>query len=141
MNILSLIGDIFKPAAQLIDDLHTSEEEKLEQKGKLMKMSMSFLSKGLDFELAQVQAKTAIIIAEAKSESWVTRNWRPVTMLSFVALIGAYWLGLTPDTVPEEAVLQMFSLVKIGLGGYVIGRSAEKVAVPLMEAFKKKEQT
>ncbi len=141
MSILTAITGIFPAAAKLIDDMHTSEEEKLEQKGNLMKMSLSFMEKGLDFELAQVQAKTAIIIAEAKSESWLTSNWRPLTMVSFVALIGAYWMGLTPDTVPEEAVLEMFSLVKIGLGGYVVGRSAEKVAVPLMEAFKKKEKT
>lgn len=140
MSILNLIGNIFTPAAKLIDDLHTSEEEKLVQKAQLMKISMNFLEKGLDFELANVQAKTAIILAEAKSESWLTANWRPLTMVSFVGLIGAYWLGLTPDSVPEEAVLAMFSLVKIGLGGYVVGRSAEKVAVPLMEAFKKKEE-
>ena len=141
MNVLSLIGDIFTPAAKLIDDLHTSEEEKLEQKGALLKMSLGFLEKGLDYELALVQAKTAIVIAEAKSDSWVTRNWRPVTMLAFVGAILGYWFGLTPDTVPEEAVLAMFSLVKIGLGGYVVGRSAEKVAVPLMKAFKEKEKT
>ena len=141
MNVLSLIGDIFTPAAKLIDDLHTSEEEKLTQKAALMKLSMSFLEKGLDFELAQVQAKTAIIMAETKSDSWVTRNWRPVTMLAFVGAILGYWFGLTPDSVPEEAVLAMFSLVKIGLGGYVVGRSAEKVAVPLMKAFKEKEKT
>ena len=141
MNILSLLGDIFTPAAKLIDDLHTSEEEKLVQKGNLLKMSLGFLEKGLDYELALVQAKTAVIIAEATSESWVTRNWRPVTMLAFVGAILGYWFGLTPDTVPEEAVLAMFSLVKIGLGGYVVGRSAEKVAVPLMKAFKKKDET
>ena len=140
MNILSLIGDIFTPAAKLIDDLHTSKEEKLAAKADLMKLSMSFLEKGLDYELAQVQAKTAIILAETKSESWLTRNWRPATMVAFVVLIGAYWFGLTPDSVPEDAILSMFGLVKIGLGGYVVGRSAEKVAVPLMEAFKKKEE-
>ncbi len=140
MGILNIIGEIIGPAGKLIDDLHTSEEEKLEQKAHLMKISMSFLEKGLDFELAQVNAKTAIILAEAKSESWFTRNWRPMTMIAFVLLIGAYWLGLTPDSVPEAAVMQMFSLVKIGLGGYVVGRSAEKVAVPLMDAFRKKEK-
>ena len=36
MNILSFIGEIFKPAAKLIDDLHTSDEEKLTLKINLL---------------------------------------------------------------------------------------------------------
>jgi len=31
MRFLDLIAGIFKPAAELIDELHTSEEEKLKQ--------------------------------------------------------------------------------------------------------------
>ena len=58
-------------------------------------------------------------------------------MLWFVGLIGAYWMGLTPESVSEEAVLAMFSLVKVGLGGYVISRSAEKIVPPIVKALKK----
>jgi hypothetical protein len=49
-------------------------------------------------------------------------------MLSFVAAIMAHWFGLTPDSLTQDTVDMMFILVQIGLGGYVIGRSAEKVA-------------
>ena len=61
-------------------------------------------------------------------------------MLAFVVAILAYWFGLTPEGVPEEAVMQMFALVKIGLGGYVVGRSAEKIVPGVLTAFKKKEE-
>lgn len=141
MNVLNLIGQIFEPAATLIDNLHTSKEEKLQQKAILLKLQTDFLIQGLEYEQEQLKAKAAIITAEAKSDSWITRSWRPITMLSFVGATLAYWFGLTPDTLPPEAVDNMFLLVQIGIGGYVTGRSLEKVVPAAIDAFKKKEKT
>ena len=49
-------------------------------------------------------------------------------MMSMVAFIGAHWLGFTSSTLTQEEILSLFDLVKIGLGGYVVGRSGEKIA-------------
>lgn len=141
MNLFQLIGAIFKPAAELIDNLHTSVEEKLQQKAIMLNTQVELLEYALNYEQEQLKAKTEIIVAEAKSESWVTRNWRPVTMLSFVAAILGYWFGLTPDTLTPEAVDSMFTLVQIGLGGYVVGRSAEKVIPNIVKSLKAREDT
>ena len=141
MNLFQLIGSIFKPAAELIDNLHTSVEEKLQQKAIMLNTQVELLEYALNYEQEQLKAKTEIIVAEAKSESWVTRNWRPVTMLSFVAAILGYWFGLTPDTLTPEAVDSMFTLVQIGLGGYVVGRSAEKVIPSIVKSLKAREDT
>ena len=141
MNVLNLIGQIFKPATELIDNLHTSEEEKLQQKAVLLQLQTDFLIQGLQYEEEQMKQKAAIITAEAKSESWITRSWRPITMLAFVAATMAYWFGLTPDDLPPEAVESMFFLVQIGVGGYVTGRSLEKVVPAAVSAFKEKEKT
>lgn len=138
MNVLSLIGQIFKPAVELVDSMHTSTEEKLSKKAELLQMQTAFLIHGLEYEQAQLKAQADIVQAEAKSEHWLTAVWRPITMLTFVALLVATWLGWTAD-IAMELQLQLMSIVKIGLGGYVVGRSAEKVAVPLVDAFKKKE--
>jgi hypothetical protein len=35
----------------------------------------------------------------------------------------------------------MYSLVQIGVGGYIASRGVEKVAPGIIEAFKKKERT
>jgi hypothetical protein len=35
----------------------------------------------------------------------------------------------------------MWDLLKIGIGGYTIGRSAEKIIPAAIDAFKKKEQS
>ena len=47
-------------------------------------------------------------------------------MLTFVAIVMMRWFGLTVD-VPESVEVELMSLIKIGLGGYVAGRSVEKV--------------
>lgn len=77
-----------------------------------------------------------IIVAEAKSGSWLTQNWRPITMLWFAGLVGAHWLGYTPENLPEEQVEKLLDIVQIGIGGYVVGRSAEKVLPKVAEVFK-----
>lgn len=75
----------------------------------------------------EFQAAAKIVLAEANG-GWIKGNWRPLTMLIFVGLICAHWLGFTPDNLSEAEVLELMDLVQIGLGGYVLGRSAEKVS-------------
>ncbi|WP_020411161.1 hypothetical protein [Microbulbifer variabilis] len=38
----------------------------------------------------------------------------------------AHWLGWTAPNLGKEQALAVLGVVKIGLGGYVVGRSAEK---------------
>ena len=136
MNVLGLIGQIFKPAMEAIDAVHTSTEEKLSKKAELLDMQISFLEQGLEYEMGVLQSKSAIIIAEAKSESWIARNWRPITMLTFLGLVVLDQTGMLAFRLADQA----WTLLQIGLGGYVVGRSAEKVGVPLLNAFRKKEK-
>lgn len=137
MNVLGLIGQIFKPAMEAVDAVHTSTEEKLSKKAELLAIQVQFLEQGLEYEEARLKAKAEIIMAEAKSDSWIARNWRPITMLTFLCLVVLDALGLLPFRLAEEA----WTLLQIGLGGYVVGRSAEKVGVPLVNALKSKDKT
>lgn len=136
MNVLSLIGQIFKPATELIDNLHTSTEEKLAQKAVLLQLQTDFLKEGLEYEQEQLKQKAAIIMAETKSESWITRNWRPITMLTFLALVVLDQTGQLAFRLADEA----WTLLQLGLGGYVVGRSVEKVTPAVMETFRKKDE-
>jgi len=54
-------------------------------------------------------------------------TWRPITMIVFVALIAARWLGLAVDNIPLELEMKLMEIVQLGLGAYVIGRSGEKI--------------
>lgn len=83
------------------------------------------------------QAAAEVVKAEAQSENWLVSSWRPITMLTFVALIVAKWLGFTAPGVSEAIEIELMNLVQIGLGGYVIGRSAEKIAPSIAAALKK----
>ncbi|MCO1336450.1 holin family protein [Microbulbifer sp. OS29] len=86
----------------------------------------------ISMDLEELKAATQVITAEASGESWLQRNWRPVTMLTFVGLIVFHWLGWTAENLSEDQTLALLEIVKIGLGGYVVGRSAEKA----MKAWK-----
>ena len=147
MSLLNLIGDLFAPAAKLVDDLHTSGEEKLTLKAKLLEIQAGVITESVELEKTAIEAKTAIIIQEAKSDSWLTKSWRPIVMLTLTGSVLAYWFGLTPtdlstglSTIPLEIVNRMYSLVEIGVGGYIASRGAEKVIPKIVEALKEKEK-
>lgn len=129
MNLLNLIGQVFKPAAELIDAMHTSEEERLQQKSRLIEVQAAVIDHALKYEQELLGKRTEIIVAEAKSESWIARNWRPITMLTFLVLIVGDSFGLLVNMNEN-----MFFLLELGLGGYVVGRSAEKITKSIIES-------
>ena len=82
-----------------------------------------------------LDAAKAVIVAEAQSESVLARNWRPVLMYLIMGLIA--WIaviapifGLTDVTLKalQGVPADLWNLQMIGLGGYVVGRSGEKIA-------------
>jgi hypothetical protein len=83
------------------------------------------------------KAAGEIVKAEAQSEHWLTASWRPIMMLTFGALIVARWLGWSAPGISEAEALKLWSIVEIGLGGYVIGRSVEKVLPNIVETLKR----
>lgn len=147
MSMLSFVKDIFGPAAKLVDDLHTSKEEKLSLKTELLKIEAGVMSEAMKLEKTVVEAKTKIITAEAKSDSWITRSMRPLVVSMFSLAVMAYWFGLTPtnpetglSTIPLEIIKDMYTVVKIGLGGYITSRGAEKIIPKVAQALKAKEE-
>ena len=114
--LTALIGPIFSTIDAVIKDKAEAEKIKLAiQQEILVHRSNEF------------KAAAEIIVAEAKGESWLQRNWRPVLMLWFAGLIGAHWLGYTAPNIPENVLIHLLDIVKIGIGGYVIGRTTEKI--------------
>jgi len=86
-----------------------------------------------DIERTELKGAIDIIVAEAKGDSWLQRSWRPLLMLWFAGLVGAHWLGFTPDNLSQSTINQLLSIVQIGIGGYIVGRSGEKI----MKEYKK----
>jgi hypothetical protein len=126
IQILAPLADTL--IKRLFPDKEKQQEAQLEFQGMLVDGSFK------EFE------KTAeIIIQEAQSKHFLTANWRPITMLTFVAIIAnnyilypylsLFWIDAPMLEIPPD----MWGLLKIGLGGYVVGRSGEK----MVNAWKK----
>jgi hypothetical protein len=115
---------------QLIDRLWPDQEKKDQAKLALMEMAQ----KG---ELTELTVRGEIVKAEAASEHWLAANWRPILMLTFGGLIVARWFGWAAPNLSEAEYLKLWSIVELGIGGYVIGRSAEKVLPNIAQVFKK----
>ena len=115
-----MIKDILGIGLEIIDKIFPDETERTKARALLLEQQQ----KG---ELQKIEASMQVIVAEAQGEGWLQRNWRPLTMMTFVGLVVAKWLGFTQG-VSEAIEMELMQLIQIGLGGYVVGRSAEKVA-------------
>lgn len=108
-NMVSEIGGI-------IDKLSLSASEKKQIRSTIVDTLYHYAS-----ELEKEQA--SLIRTEAQG-NWLQKSWRPIVMLvfTFIVLLGAFIpLPLLENT------SEFWNLLEIGLGGYVIGRSIEKV--------------
>ncbi len=137
MSIFSVITNIIKPVGAIIDNLHTSGEEKGALKAEFLKLENAFASKVLEYEQTITKMQADVIMTEAKGEGWLQRSWRPVTMLTLLALVVGHYLGLLAVPIAH----QMWTLLQLGIGGYIGGRSLEKVAssVPSIVAAVKRK--
>jgi hypothetical protein len=90
-------------------------------------------------DLQELAERAGIIRAEASSEHWLAAVWRPIVMLTFAGLIVARWIGWSAPGISESEVLKLWDIVELGLGGYVIGRSAEKIGATVVDAMKERK--
>ncbi|PWJ44184.1 3TM-type holin [Sediminitomix flava] len=150
MNFLSKIFSseakgIIDSGGKLIDNISTSDEEKSAAKNELSEIVMTGLNN-------LQKAQSEIIQLEARG-NWLQRSWRPILMLAFgFIVIYAYFIEpafmnvASEDLISKRLDPKFWDLLQIGLGGYVIGRSAEKVASTLtrnvdMPFIKKKDRS
>ena len=87
--------------------------------------------------LTTFTAQAGIIQAEAASQHWLAANWRPLLMLTFGGLIVARWFGWAAPNLSAAEYLKLWDIVELGIGGYVIGRSAEKIVPAVASALRK----
>lgn len=132
MGIGKALADFFLgPATDVL-------KEAIPDPDKRREIQAALLTKAMDHEAALVASARDVIVSEAQSQSWLTRSWRPITMLTFVGLITARWLGLATESITPEIEMKLLDIVQVGLGGYMIGRSAEQVAKEIGPALGKK---
>ena len=122
---MKLLSDLVGEIGSVVNTLSVSSKEKKQIEADLLAAVAR-----QEEELRRSQA--SIIGAEAQG-NWLQRSWRPVIMLVFAAIVlaGTFFnLPILDDT------SRFWDLLEIGIGGYVIGRSAEKVADRLKGGLK-----
>jgi hypothetical protein len=127
MSLLALLPVIGNVLDRVLPDAQAASDAKIKM--------LELVQKG---ELTELSEKASIIREEAKSEHALAATWRPILMLTFGALIVARWLGFSAPGITEAEILKLWDIVELGLGGYVIGRSAEKIVPALAGALKGK---
>jgi len=133
-KILEFFGaKVFKQIGDVVDELFTSEEERIRAKNEIFKVL-----KEKELELQRMQ--TEIILAEAKG-NWLQRSWRPILMLSFgfIIIYTKFISQLSTSLITPVLEPEFWELLEIGIGGYVIGRSGEKIVDKLAPIFKNKK--
>lgn len=131
MNILgALLPGLFRVIEEIVPDGDKRNELKT-----MVQLEV------LSHQRTLLEAQSSIIQAEAKSQSWLTRTWRPLTMITFLFIVmwrtfigpliaSIFGLPLESLVLPMEPQIegQLFTLITVGLGGYVVGRSGEQIA-------------
>lgn len=138
------LKNLFEGAVGIINSIKGgSPEEKNAATLALAELQTTFQAKLVEADLEIAKAQRDVIVAEAQGASWLQRNWRPIMMLFFATLIGTVvWTGgyVNGHAIDHDFVMEILSIVKIGLGGYVVGRTVEKVTPAIATAITSNKQ-
>ena len=127
---MSILGTIFSGGATelvkgvggVIDNLHTSEDEKLEAAQKIKELVASY-------EIEMEKQVTSRWDADMKSDSWLSKNVRPMVLVFLVVstVLMIFIDAGTINFVVEPKWTDLLQLVLITvIGAYFGGRSLEK---------------
>jgi hypothetical protein len=131
--IISAVSAIMSgPVNMIIDSYVHDLELQRKLKAELETSLITHLGKSLELE-------QAVVLAEVKSEHWLTRSWRPILMLilvgflvfvGFVLPMADLIAGKTIPFTPHWGALPdgFWDFLSVGVGGYIGGRSLEKIA-------------
>jgi len=122
-----LVGGLIGPASKIIDDLHTSGEEKDAAKVAFERVLQERESEVEQTVRAELQAKERIIVAELNQTDNYTKRARPTVVYTGLLMI-IYNYSVAPSV--GLGVMELPTEFWVGWSGivatYSIGRSAEK---------------
>ena len=128
MSVLSKIlsggaAELVKCVGGIIDNLHTSKEEKLEAELKIKEMVMSY-------EAEMQKQVTERWKMDMQSDSWLSKNIRPLVLI-FLVVSTVLLIFIDAGIIQFEVKSSWLDLLQLVLitviGAYFGGRSLEKV--------------
>ena len=127
LPLLSTIGPIAKMVGGIVD-------KEIPDKDLKEKLKHELNTQLINGEHEELIAKSRIIQAEAESKHWLTATWRPALMwICIIVIANNYILAPVLNSVFGTSLAlsipdPMWNLLTIGVGGYIAGRSGEKIA-------------
>ena len=128
MSVLSRIfssgaTELVKGVGEVVDNLHTSQEEKLAAELKIRELISNY-------EVEMEKTITDRWSADMNSDSWLSKNIRPMT-LAFLVISTVLMIFIDAGTIKfivEDKWTDLLQIVLITvIGAYFGGRSLEKV--------------
>ena len=136
---------ILQAVAPLAKILFNTIDKAVPDKDLAAKLKNDLQTQMLQSHTQELTAAAKIIEAEAKA-GWFASSWRPLLMYVLIfILIWNYVLGpvllfFFKASITIDLPGDVWTLLQIGLGGYVVGRSAESVARTMANKPQSKEQ-
>ena len=127
LQLLGAIGPIAKLIAKTVDKAVPDKDLKEKLKHEI---NTQLLTSVTD----EMKAASKIILAEAQSGSWLTSSWRPALMwICIIVIFNNFILMPFINIIFGTSLIleipdPMWNLLTIGVGGYIAGRSGEKIA-------------
>ena len=116
-------ADLVKGVGGVIDELHTSQEEKLEAERKIKEVVANY-------EVEMEKNITSRWEADLKSDSWLSKNVRPLELI-FLIVCTVLLIFIDAGALNFEVKSSWVDLLQLVLitviGAYFGGRSLEKV--------------
>lgn len=113
-SILGIVGDAFLPG-NVISELISGNSQ-------LSEADKQIALEKLKLERAEIDGVTRRWVSDSRSQSWLARNVRPLTLVTLVgAYVGGWYMGLPTDDTA--------SLLTWVLCGYFGARTADKIGV------------
>ena len=116
-------ADLVKSVGGVIDNLHTSKEEKLEAERKIKELMANY-------EVEMEKNITSRWEADLKSDSWLSKNVRPLVLI-FLIVCTMLLIFIDSGALNFEVKSSWVDLLQLVLitviGAYFGGRSLEKV--------------
>ena len=136
---------VLQAVAPLAKILFNTVDKAVADKDLAAKLKNDLQTQMLQSHTQELTAAARVIEAEAKA-GWFASSWRPLLMYVLIfILVWNYVLGPVilfffkasiTITLPGD----VWTLLQIGLGGYVVGRSAESVARTMANKPQPKDQ-
>ena len=122
---LDPITAVLDLGGKVLDKIFPDKTKAAEAKLRMIEMAQNG-------ELKELEGQVRILTTEMAG-NWLQRSWRPILMLSIVAIVvnnyivlpylSLFGLPAVELDLPEK----LWNLMTLGVGGYIVGRSGEKV--------------